>query len=409
MSAFSLDLPTTLVMTVLATFTMAACLATVSAGQRQEGIGLWGAALLMQALAYVLLARRGQVPDTISVVLANGMLSGVYACVLGAVHRFQGRRLPWAWMAVPVGATLALFTFFLDNYAVRLVLAGVLFSAQIALVMRALYRSGSATAGRGVLLVTVGMGLQVALLLGRAAATAVGGMPMAGLMQDASLAQHVTFLGTFITVQVSSLGFIFMAKDRADEANRRLAAVDPLTGVANRRSLISALDRDIARAVRMRESMAVMMVDIDHFKRINDDLGHPAGDQVLCAVVDVLRARVRSQDLVGRYGGEEFMVVLPDTSLAGARELARQLCEAVGAARCRAEGVEIAVTVSIGVAGGRLEPGDSWDMLISAADRALYRAKENGRNRVEVAEGLRRTAAQMAALANPETRPESLY
>jgi len=409
MPAFSLDLGTALVMIVLASFTMAACLATVSAGQRQEGMGLWGAALLMQAFAYVLLALRGQVPDVVSIVLANGMLSGVYACVLAAIHRFQGRRLPWAGLVVPVVATLVLFSVFVGDYLARLVLAGILFPLQLLLGIWALYRPGHGPVGRGALLVAVGMGLQVVLLTARAVVAAVGAMPLDGLMRGGGLVQHLTFLGSFVTVQVSSLGFIFMAKDRADEANRQLAAVDPLTGVANRRSLISALDRDIARAVRTREPMSVMMVDIDHFKRVNDDLGHLAGDQVLCSVVEVLRARVRSQDLVGRYGGEEFMVVLPDTPLAGAQQLARQLCQAVGASRCRAEGTEIAVTVSIGVAGGRLEPGDSWDMLISAADRALYRAKENGRNRVEAADGLRRPGSQVGAESNPETRPESLY
>ncbi len=124
--------------------------------------------------------------------------------------------------------------------------------------------------------------------------------------------------------------------------------------------------------------MALMMVDIDHFKNVNDRYGHPVGDKVLCSVVEVLRERVRSQDLVGRYGGEEFMVLLPDTTAKGGYLLAQQLCEAVQAVHLEHEGQPIPVTVSIGVYGGRLQPGDHWDMLISAADRALYEAKEPG-------------------------------
>ena len=158
-----------------------------------------------------------------------------------------------------------------------------------------------------------------------------------------------------------------------------------------------------------------MMVDIDHFKVVNDRYGHPVGDQVLSSVVTLLRQRVRAQDLVGRYGGEEFMVVLPDTSLVGAEQLARELCKAVEVSRCRVDGVDgvkgdgIAVTVSIGVFGGWLDSGDSWDMLITAADRALYQAKENGRNRVEVATGLRRPSARACPPPNPETQPASSY
>ena len=253
------------------------------------------------------------------------------------------------------------------------------------------------TVGRGQWLLVAGLALEAAVLSGRALLALSSTAVASGILQASAL-QTLTFLATFSVVLISSMGFVFMARDRADENNRIMAAIDPLTGVANRRSLISALDRDVSRAVRTREPIALMMVDIDHFKRVNDRYGHPAGDQVLCSVVDVLRGRVRAQDLVGRYGGEEFMVVLPDTTLLGAEQLARELCRAVAESRCRIGsteggsdtrpepgGTSIAVTVSIGVFGGRLESGDSWDMLIAAADRALYQAKENGRNRVEVA------------------------
>lgn len=212
-------------------------------------------------------------------------------------------------------------------------------------------------------------------------------------------------MSTFAVVLVASMGFVFMARDRADEDNRRLAAVDSLTGVANRRAVIAALDRDVARSIRTHEPMALMMVDIDHFKNVNDRYGHPAGDKVLCSVVEVLRERVRSQDLVGRYGGEEFMVLLPDTTAKGGYLLAQQLCEAVQALRLEHEGQPIPVTVSIGVYGGRLQPGDHWDMLISAADRALYEAKDRGRNRVEVVEALRRPASLVTANSGSETQP----
>ncbi|WP_353619144.1 GGDEF domain-containing protein [Paracidovorax cattleyae] len=148
-----------------------------------------------------------------------------------------------------------------------------------------------------------------------------------------------------------------------------MAARDPLTDVPNRRATIASLDRGVAQAVRGGEPLSVMMLDIDHFKRINDGLGHLVGDQVLCGVVDVLGERLRSQDLIGRYGGEEFLVLLPRTALAGARVLADELRAAVEQAHFEFVGRTVPVTLSIGVAGGVLRPGDRWDGLVAARTR----------------------------------------
>ena len=164
-----------------------------------------------------------------------------------------------------------------------------------------------------------------------------------------------------------------------------LSLKDPLTGLANRRHVRAVLEREIDRVARSGEAALLLILDIDHFKQVNDRHGHLAGDAVLRHVAGVLQQRVRAQDIVGRYGGEEFLVVLPDTGLDGAQHLALQLCRAVQTTPCVWRSETIAVTVSIGVFGGRLEPQDHWDLLLHAADSALYRAKEGGRNRVEVA------------------------
>ena len=158
-----------------------------------------------------------------------------------------------------------------------------------------------------------------------------------------------------------------------------------------------------------REPMAVMMVDIDHFKHVNDAHGHLAGDQVLRHVVEVIRRRIRAQDIVGRYGGEEFLVLLCDTTAQGAQQLAEHLREAVQDSSCAWDGQPLSVTVSVGVFGGRLEPGESWDQLIHAADNALYRAKQGGRNRVEVATSLGRLVRHEHVNGSPETFPSSLH
>ena len=403
--------PTMLAMIIASSLMMAASMAVVGWGRRRDGLGRWAAALLVNAIGHLLIMLRGLIPDVLSIVVGNLMLSSVFVGMIAAVYQFQGRPVRWPLLLAPPLLVLVFVSVFIDNFPARVSFVGLVIGLQAVWALLAALSHRHATVGRGQWLLVAGLMLE-AVVLGVRALVAISTHSEATNILQSSALQTLTFLATFSVVLVSSVGFVFMSRDRADENNRVLAALDPLTGVANRRSLIAALDRDVARAQRMREPMALMMVDIDHFKDVNDRYGHPAGDRVLCSVVNVLRQRVRAQDLVGRYGGEEFMVLLPDTGLTGAQQLARALCKAVEESRCPADGVPgpgIAVTVSIGVFGGRLESGDSWDMLIAAADRALYQAKNNGRNRVEVATGLRRPSAQLAAQANPETLPESLY
>ena len=403
--------PTMLAMIIASSLMMAASMAVVGWGRRRDGLGRWAAALLVNAIGHLLIMLRGLIPDVLSIVVGNLMLSSVFVGMIAAVYQFQGRPVRWPLLLAPPLLVLVFVSVFIDNFPARVSFVGLVIGLQALWALLAALSHRHATVGRGQWLLVAGLLLE-AVVLGVRALVAISTHSEATNILQSSALQTLTFLATFSVVLVSSVGFVFMSRDRADENNRVLAALDPLTGVANRRSLIAALDRDVARAQRMREPMALMMVDIDHFKDVNDQYGHPAGDRVLCSVVNVLRQRVRAQDLVGRYGGEEFMVLLPDTGLTGAQQLARALCKAVEESRCPADGVPgpgIAVTVSIGVFGGRLESGDSWDMLIAAADRALYQAKNNGRNRVEVATGLRRPSAQLAAQANPETLPESLY
>ena len=403
--------PTMLAMIIASSLMMAASMAVVGWGRRRDGLGRWAAALLVNAIGHLLIMLRGLIPDVLSIVVGNLMLSSVFVGMIAAVYQFQGRPVRWPLLLAPPLLVLVFVSVFIDNFPARVSFVGLVIGLQALWALLAALSHRHATVGRGQWLLVAGLLLE-AVVLGVRALVAISTHSEATNILQSSALQTLTFLATFSVVLVSSVGFVFMSRDRADENNRVLAALDPLTGVANRRSLIAALDRDVARAQRMREPMALMMVDIDHFKDVNDQYGHPAGDRVLCSVVNVLRQRVRAQDLVGRYGGEEFMVLLPDTGLTGAQQLARALCKAVEESRCPADGVPgpgIAVTVSIGVFGGRLESGDSWDMLIAAADRALYQAKNNGRNRVEVARGLRRPSAQLAAQANPETLPQSLY
>jgi two-component system cell cycle response regulator len=170
------------------------------------------------------------------------------------------------------------------------------------------------------------------------------------------------------------------------EESQRLATTDPLTGLMNRRAFVAALGEELGSAQRngrVRQT-CVLLLDVDHFKAINDGLGHAAGDRVLASLGALLRERVRAPAIAARWGGEEFVIALPETGLDAAAELGEGLRRAIEALAVHADdGRAIPITASIGVA--PMSPGDGLDRAIDRADRAMYAAKVAGRNRVLVA------------------------
>jgi len=165
---------------------------------------------------------------------------------------------------------------------------------------------------------------------------------------------------------------------------RHLATTDVLTGLANRRHFLDQVGLALARQQRHDTPSALLMLDLDWFKRVNDRYGHATGDIVLRHVATVMSASLRRVDLLGRLGGEEFAILLPDTEAAGAQEFAERLRQEVAAQPAVTPAGEISITVSIGVTS--FVPQDGIDTLLARADRALYRAKANGRDRVELEE-----------------------
>ena len=170
------------------------------------------------------------------------------------------------------------------------------------------------------------------------------------------------------------------------ESLLKAASSDQLTGVANRRALFESAELEFARYARQPRDISMLILDIDHFKKINDTYGHPAGDQVIRRLAIVLVKSVRSIDIVARLGGEEFAVFLPSTDVAMASEIARRIRENIRAERVEVSGHQIEFQVSIGAAQVGREI-DNLDALIGAADEALYDAKRGGRDRVCVWRG----------------------
>jgi two-component system cell cycle response regulator len=189
-----------------------------------------------------------------------------------------------------------------------------------------------------------------------------------------------------LQIRVSSMIRIKHLNDQIVEANVKLselALLDPLTQIANRRALTDRLIHEVERSKRYRHPFSCLLIDIDHFKRVNDEFGHPAGDAVLREVAGAIAQSVRNTDLAGRYGGEEFMVLAPETRTRDAQVLGERIRARVSAP-CETGPSLLRTTVSIGIAStdsGAVSPGD----LVASADAALYEAKRGGRNRVVLA------------------------
>ncbi len=192
-------------------------------------------------------------------------------------------------------------------------------------------------------------------------------------------------------------------------ALEQLAACDALTGLSNRRTLMDLGARECQRTAQLGQPLSLMVVDIDHFKAVNDAWGHLAGDRVICAVAQACLARSRmAVDIVARYGGEEFVIVLPGIDAPGALRLAELLRQGVSDHNVPvdAEGACVTVTVSIGLATLYAEPGAGFEELVNTADKALYRAKQAGRNNVQVAAPSPPARADMLIVLEPEPEPD---
>jgi two-component system cell cycle response regulator len=155
---------------------------------------------------------------------------------------------------------------------------------------------------------------------------------------------------------------------------------DSLTGVFNRRAILGALKQEIARSKRSGETFSIGLIDVDHFKQVNDTYGHQTGDEVLCALVKCVQSNLRESDSLGRYGGEEFLVIAPSSSGTKAEGLYDRLCNNIALSPVFTSSGLVVISASIGVAGGTGQV--TSESVIAAADSALYRAKAEGRNRV---------------------------
>jgi len=208
----------------------------------------------------------------------------------------------------------------------------------------------------------------------RAGATDFGTLVLVGESFDEEQIETVTSL--------AAQAVIALENARLHRMVERQALLDGLTGLANRRSVEETLRAEVARSRRFDDKLCVVMADLDDFKQVNDTYGHPVGDDGLRLFAETLRATVREMDVAGRWGGEEFVLVLPGTDASGGARLAERARVALEGCALEVDGDRVPLTASFGVA--ELSPTADVRELVAAADAALYEAKRTGKNRVMV-------------------------
>ncbi|AVD89467.1 MULTISPECIES: GGDEF domain-containing protein [Pseudomonas] len=375
--------PTLFAAVALVAIILAFCLLLVGQSNRRDNLLLTGCGLLAHALAYVCYTVYGHAPLWLSYGLGNSLLSLALAFYSASLFRIREQVVPWRLLFIIPVIMLTGLMLLLDTLEPRMLLATLVLVVQCSMI---LYwsRRYVERPGRAHLLLEIGAMISL-IGLGMRALAVVNGHAVEMRYDVSNLKQSISVAIGTVTVMMYSIGLVLMAKERSESRLQHLALRDVLTGTFNRRAILERFAVELDRARNERSSLAVAMIDIDHFKRINDLHGHLAGDEVLCHCVRELQMRLRLSDSLGRYGGEEFLLLLPCTDREGAMATLQSLRETIARSPACFAGDEIALRFSVGLWCGIPGPHDNTASLLAQADAALYQAKAGGRNAVHMA------------------------
>lgn len=347
-----------------------------------RGLRWWAAANAVGGVGFMLLSLRGAIPDFLSIVVANSLLLAALFCFHEGIARFlrMPNRMPWLGPLLVTILALLLFryAYILPSLPTRIVVVTLLTSIPAVMAARLLTLDLPPKL-RSSYWFTASAFIQFAVFsLGRAAYTLA--TPPADLM-SAGPVHALYFLSIFFLLVVATFGSLWMTTVFLAMELERQARTDPLTGAMNRLALTENIAREVSRARRSDRPLSLLMFDLDHFKQLNDRLGHQAGDEALHAVAELTHHELRASDILARYGGEEFVAVLPDTDKARAVETAERLRRSLEARKI-ANGDGTVLTASYGVSTFPID-GTDLESLIGRADAMLYVAKQAGRNCVK--------------------------
>ena len=356
--------------------------------QNIPGLRLWMLSFPLGAVFSASLLLRNWLPEVLAVAIAQASVSlAAYLCLM-ASRAYMGRRpVSHVYVIAAIGTLVAVaiyFTVVQPLPAVRFGLVGLGAGIFFLLAARTLAHGGARRVPVRYLFAMVlglhGVFLLLRPLLFKLGPAAPGEPPGAGLI---ALVSQFVVLEAIVAVLLLGFGTLMLANEFITSELRHQAEVDPLTNVFNRRAFLTLLDKALSHARRTQVTLPVLVMDLDHFKKVNDSWGHRAGDDVLRHFVMLAHRGLRKEDVMGRLGGEEFAIFLPNAGAGGAIAVAERLRAMVEANPVTTEQRSIALTVSIGLT--LCVVSESADAALQRADDAMYLAKKRGRNRVEMA------------------------
>lgn len=352
-----------------------------------DAVRFWTGGALVAALGAAIAMTRGFIDPQDKLLVLIPLLAGGSVLVLAVclasmgIRRFYGVPVSWRFTFAIVAFNFVGLGYFVwqDNMVMRILIYSGSQAVPIAMTLPLLFSRKNGTARPGARMAGYIAILMIAVYIARsiAALLHVGG-PVS--LIDFNQFQAALILALVFLSMMWNFGFLLMTIDRLRAEVADLAMFDDLTGTANRRQFLARLDEECARSNRSGEAFALLMIDLDEFKEVNDNHGHAAGDECLRLFTRVAGNRLRTGDLLARMGGDEFCVVLPSTTLREGAMVARHILEACHGEAVQNNGASVALSASIGVAQWRPEIGLHAERLLAAADRALYTAKNDGKN-----------------------------
>lgn len=375
-------LTTLLMMIVLSSLTLAALAAWLGREFWREGIWQLALSLALFGVSYSCMSLLTSPLRHVWLGIGYALFSCAICASMAALYRFHRIALPaWVLIVCPL-CTTAVFILLLDLPDTRTRTVCAVLALQNLWIVHVMVRRRRNTLTRGEIVHLLGATLITMVILLRVVLpkTSLSALPA----ESSALPVLSSYIVFFVALHLKAVGFLMMAHTRCAQQLTRFAYEDSLTGLANRRSVMQFLQQAQQEAEHHSRNLAVLMVDIDHFKRINDQCGHPVGDQVLAGLGQILRTKTRPQSMAGRYGGEEFLVICPNTTADEALQLANRLCDEVRSSLSASHASEKwPVTVSVGISATPLHAQQlSAETLLQQADEALYQAKHAGRDQV---------------------------